>query len=216
MKNMEYRLIVFFRKFTFLFSVFCILFTISSCEDDDELMAPKPRAYYRISFPEKKYSTYDSLCPFTFQVPSYAMVLPDRDGNSEPCWLNVEFPKFKGTLHLTYKPVKENILGYLKDTYMLASKHQIKASGMKEQLIKNDSSKIYGLIYDIQGNAATSFQFFITDSTNHFMHGSLYFNAVPNIDSVGPVVEFLKKDIYNMINTFKWKSVSTASEIPLK
>ncbi|MES2591713.1 MAG: gliding motility lipoprotein GldD [Bacteroidota bacterium] len=188
----------------------CIFF--SSCTDnDDDTIAPKPRAYFRLSFPEKKYIRYDSVCPFNFDMPVYSKIDNDKNYRAEPCWLNLNFPTFNGTLHLSYKAVNGNIQQYLEDTYTLASKHQIKASGIEEQLISKDSSKVYGLIYDIQGNAASSIQFFLTDSTHHFIRGAMYFNAIPNTDSIAPVVEFIKKDIYQMIASFEWKNNSNLS-----
>lgn len=185
---------------------------LSACGgDDDDTIAPKPRAYFRLSFPEKKYVKYDSICPFTFEMPAYSKMDNDHYPGAEPCWLNLNFPTFNGTLHLSYKPVNGNIKGYLEDTYTLASKHQIKASGIEEQMISKDSNKVYGLIYDIEGNAASSIQFFLTDSTKHFIRGALYFNAVPNTDSISPVVNFIKEDIYHMIGTFKWKDTEAPS-----
>lgn len=193
-----------------LFLSTCLIF--SSCNnDDDDTIAPKPRAYFRLSFPEKKYIKYDSLCPFVFDMPVYSKIENDKNYRAEPCWLNLNFPSFNGTLHLSYKAVNGNIQQYLEDTYTLASKHQIKASGIEEQLISRDSSKVYGLIYDIQGNAASSIQFFLTDSAHHFIRGAMYFNAVPNTDSIAPVVEFIKKDIYQMISSFEWKNNTTTS-----
>jgi gliding motility-associated lipoprotein GldD len=93
----------------------------------------------------------------------------------------------------------------VEDSRELAIKHQIKASGLDQSEIRRDSAKVYGLIYDISGNTASSMQFFLTDSSNHFLRGSLYFNVAPNIDSLQIVVDFLKKDIHQMINSFKWK-----------
>jgi gliding motility-associated lipoprotein GldD len=187
----------------FLVLVSCV--SLSSCGSDDDTLAPKPRAYFRLDFPEKKYVKYDSDCPFTFERPVYSQMDKDRNPGAEPCWLNMNFPTFNGTLHLSYKAVNGNIQQYLEDTYTLASKHQIKASGIEERLIVRDSSKIYGLIYEIEGNAASALQFYLTDSTKHFIRGALYFNEVPNIDSIAPVLAFIKKDVFHMINTFEWK-----------
>ncbi len=179
-------------------------FTLTSCGEDDAA-TPKPRAYFRLAFPEKKYVQYNEDCPFTFEIPAYSKMENDNNNNAEPCWLNLKFPTFNGTLHLSYKEVKDNINTYMQDTYTLASKHQIKASGIEEQQISRPKSKVYGLMYDIEGNAASSFQFFLTDSTKHFIRGALYFNAVPNTDSIAPVVAFIKQDIYHFIETFEWK-----------
>lgn len=199
---------IFLTSFIFLIAGVSL---ISCSSEDDDTIAPKPRSYFRLSFPEKKYVSYDSVCPFTFEIPVYSHIDRDKNYGAEPCWLNLNFPTFNGTLHLSYKAVNGNIKEYLEDTYALASKHQIKASGIEEQLISKDSNQVYGLLYEIKGNAASSIQFFLTDSTRHFIRGALYFNAVPNTDSIAPVLEFIKKDIYQMIATFKWKNDSDVS-----
>ena len=185
----------------------CIL--LPSCgDDDDETIAPKPRAYFRLTFPEKNYVTYSAACPFSFDIPSYSKMTNDKSSRAQPCWLNLEFPSLNGKLHLTYHEVNGNIDDFLQETYELASKHQIKASGIEEKLVSKDSLKVYGLIYEIGGNAASSIQFFLTDSTKHFIRGALYFNAAPNTDSISPVVDFVRKDIYHLIETFKWKDAA--------
>ena len=198
---------------TFKSILFILALTIVSCggDDDDETITPKPRAYFRITFPEKKYVKYDSVCPFTFEIPTYSKMENDNNPAAEPCWLNLNFPTFNGTLHLSYKPINNNAKAYFEDTYTLASKHQIKASGIEEHLFNNDSLKVYGLMYEIEGNAASSVQFYLTDSTQHFLRGALYFNSAPNIDSIAPVIAFIKKDIYHLIETFEWKSKGNIS-----
>lgn len=179
---------------------------LASCGgDDDDVYIPKPKGYFRISFPEKSYTRYDSICPFAFDYPAYAQVVPDNDRNSEPCWLNINFPKFKAQVHLSYKPVQGDIDQFLKDARMLAMKHTIKADAIEEQPVIRDSSKVYGLIYKIEGNAASSIQFYLTDSVNHTMRGALYFNVRPNKDSLGIVIDFLREDIHRMIQSFEWK-----------
>ncbi len=193
----------------------CVL--LPSCGDDDETIAPKPRAYFRLAFPEKKYVPFSAACPFSFEIPAYAKMENDKSYRAQSCWLNLEFPSLNGKLHLTYHDVDGNINGFLQETYELASKHQIKASGIEEKLVFKDSLKVYGLIYEIGGNAASSIQFFLTDSTKHFIRGALYFNVAPNTDSIAPVVDFVRKDIYHLIETFKWNDAAPAtSSKPLK
>jgi len=196
-----------------LLGVLLVAFCISSCgDDDDNTIVPKPHAYYRLSFPEKKYVSYDSVCPFKFEIPVYSQMGKDEHAGAEPCWLNLNFPSLNATVHLSYKQVDGNLNDYLEDTYTLASKHQIKASGIEEEQVAKKSKNVYGLIYEIGGNAASSIQFFLTDSTKHFLRGALYFNAVPNTDSIRPVLEFIRKDIHRMIETFEWKD---AAAIPV-
>jgi gliding motility-associated lipoprotein GldD len=176
-----------------------------SCDEDDDVYSPKPKGYIRIDFPEKKYVTYVSECPFSFDIPVYARMKLNNSKGSEPCWYNLEFPNYKATLHLSYKQVSNNLSKYLDDAHEIANKHQIKATGLDEVTVLRDSAKVYGLLFDIAGNTASSVQFYLTDSTKHFLRGSLYFNAVPNADSLKIVVDFLKKDIIHMINTTAWK-----------
>jgi gliding motility-associated lipoprotein GldD len=190
------------RHLILLISSLVLLF---SCTEEDEVFTPKPKAFMRIEFPEKKYVKYDSTCPFTFDVPKYAAITFDKNANHEPCWFNVSYLPFNAQLHISYKSLNNDLRNMVEDSRELAIKHQIKASGLDQSEIRRDSAKVYGLIYDISGNTASSMQFFLTDSSNHFLRGSLYFNVAPNIDSLQIVVDFLKKDIHQMINSFKWK-----------
>lgn len=195
--------------------VYCLLpiayCVLPSCgSDSDDIQTPKPNAYFRIDLPEKKYTLFsDSTCPFEFEYPSnYALVLPDNDVNAEPCWKNIIYPHFGAEVNLSYKQIDNNLNKFLDDSWTLATRHQVKASGMPETPIWRDSAKVYGLMFEIEGNAASSLQFYVTDSTRHFMRGALYFFAHPNYDSLAPVIDFIKKDVERMITTLRWKSPS--------
>lgn len=176
---------------------------ISSCHSD---YFPKPRGYYRIDLPEKKYKLFDSIYPYSFEYPVYARISPKTDSLSEPYWLNIEFPIFKGTLHISYKAIKGNLKQYLEDAYVLVNKHIPKANGIEEKLITRQQQKVYGTVYDIRGSdAASPYQFYLTDSSRNFVRGALYFFVVPNNDSLAPVIDFVRKDIDHLIESFKWK-----------
>lgn len=181
------------------------MLSLSSCDEDDVVYSPKPKGYCRIDFPERNYKRFDSTCAYAFEIPVYSRLVHDTGPGSEPCWYNLEFPQFKATLYMSYKPVNNNIAKYLDDSHQFANRHQIKATGLDEVVIVRDSARVYGLLFDISGNTASSLQFYLTDSTKHFLRGSLYFNSVPNIDSLQIVVDFLKKDVLHLINTTKWK-----------
>jgi gliding motility-associated lipoprotein GldD len=185
-----------------------LLFAMSSCgPDEDELIySPKPRAYFRIDFPKKNYVVYDSTCPFTFETPVYSRVEKDEDTNSEPCWLNIKYPQFNAQVHMSYKAIENNLPKFIEDSREMAIRHQVKATGLDQQPVLRDSAKVFGLMYDIAGNTASSVQFYLTDSTQHFIRGALYFNVAPNIDSQKIVIDYLREDILHLIKTFKWKS----------
>ena len=188
-----------------LFNIFIILITgltIVACKGE---YTPKPKGYFRIELPKKEYKTYISDCPFTFEYPKYAQVNIDNDANTEPCWFNINYPKFKGQLHISYKKVEGNANQFFEDSRNLAYKHTVKADAINENIINKPKDNVYGMLYHLEGNAASSMQFFLTDSTNHFLRGALYFMIPPDNDSLAPVIEFIQQDVYKMIDSFEWK-----------
>jgi gliding motility-associated lipoprotein GldD len=131
--------------------------------------------------------------------------VPDTDYIAEPCWINIEFPEFDGKIHISYKAVDQNLNDFTEDSRTLTYKHTIKADAIKETVYTNPDLEVHGILYDIKGNAASSVQFYLTDSNNHFLRGSLYFNVQPDKDSLAPVVAFFRQDIIHLIESFKWK-----------
>jgi gliding motility-associated lipoprotein GldD len=165
---------------------------------------PKPRSYFRIDFPEKKYIPYKSACNYGFEVPVYAKIVPFQ-GNREPCWINIEFPGYKGTIHITYKTMHNNLDLLAEDIHALAYKHIIKADDIIERTFSYPEREVYGMIYDIKGNTASSMSFYATDSISNFISGALYFSVIPNKDSLAPVISFFSSDLKHLIETLKWK-----------
>lgn len=161
--------------------------------------------YFRIELPEKKYQSYTAECPFTFDYPVYARVKQSDLPNAEPCWLNVEFPRFKAKIHLSYKDVKGNINEIIEECRTMAYKHAVKADAIDEQIYVDSANSVFGMLYRIKGNAASSIQFYASDSIQHFLRGALYFEVRPNKDSLAPVVGFIEKDIIQLIESLRWK-----------
>ena len=170
-----------------------------------ERVVPKPRGYFRIDLPEKEYRLYDTICPFLFEYPVYGHISYKVGKNSEPCWFNLEFPSFRAIVHFSYKSVNKNLETILKETYDYAYSHSIKADAITEQPWQNRPDKVYGILYDIKGNTASSIQFFLTDSTKNFLRGALYFSVEPDADSLAPVIQFFREDIIHLVETFSWK-----------
>ncbi len=182
-----------------------MIISFISCNSD---YMPKPRGYFRIDLPEKSYQKFDTSFPFTFDYPTYAQIISDDQADNKPYWINLDFPAFKGRVHLSYKRIEENLPSYLEDTHAMAFKHISKATAIENRTIYNQQDSVYGLIFEIKGlSAASPYQFFVTDSIHHFLRGALYFNVAPNNDSLAPVIEFIKEDIEHLITTFKWSSV---------
>ncbi len=186
-------------------AIFALLINIlTSCGND---YYPKPRGYMRIDLPQKEYVKFDTTYPFTFEYPVYSKFVPDTDVNAEPYWFNIDFPQFNGQLNVSYKPINNNVVKYLEDTRTLVMKHIPKANAIESKQFIDKKNNIFGLTYSISGTeAASPFQFYLTDSTKNFVRGALYFNTVPNNDSLAPVIDFLKQDIIHMIETFRWEN----------
>lgn len=186
--------------------LFLLLFLLvfSACQSD---YAPKPRGYYKIDLPEKKYQQYRADCPYSFDYPVYSKIQPDKASGARPCWMDVEFPRFNGRIHLSYHPItsQEVFNELVEDARKLAFKHTVKATAIDEAVISFPEKKVYGVYYSIDGNTASSVQFFLTDSTKNYLRGALYFHEQPRLDSIQPVLDFLKKDIDVMIKSFQWK-----------
>lgn len=181
------------------------LFFLAGCQEE---YTPKPRGYFRIQMPEKAYQNLDSIYPYQFEYPQYARVLPDEFSPLETNWINLDFPQFKGRLHISYKAVDGNLGEYLEDSRNFVMKHIPRASAIREELIVDPERKMYGMLYEIKGTGAASpMQFFVTDSTHHFLRAALYFTVRPNNDSLAPVIDFIGKDINQLINTIRWRSV---------
>ena len=181
---------------------FIIILFVNSCK---KTFTPKPRGYFRIDFPDKKYQKYkNDECEYTFKYPVYGIIVNFDNNNTEPCWINIEFPEYRGKIHLTYWKLKNNLAEHIEDARTLAYKHIINSDDIKENFITYPERNVFGIFYDIEGNTASSVNFFLTDSTSNFLRGSLYFSARPNIDSLKPVINFFKDDIRHLIETFEW------------
>jgi len=186
---------------TILISLFLTVILIDGCNQSP---VPKPRGYFRIDFPDKVYTRYDSVCPFIFEYPTYGIITED-EYSKEPCWINIEFKEYKGTIHLSYKEVSGNLDLLIEDAHKLAYKHTVKADAIEENLLENRQKSVYGILYNIRGNAASSIQFFVTDSVSNYLRGALYFSAQPQKDSLAPVIEFFREDVIHLIETLEWK-----------
>lgn len=192
-----------------LFTIPCSLFLVFvSCNSP---YIPKPAGYFKIDLPKKNYLVFkNENYPYTFEYPSYARVVKDStffDSSTEnPWWINVEFPQFSARIYLSYKVVgkKYKLDHLLNDAFDLTNKHTVKASFIDDSLM-NVSANVHGMYFKVEGNVATSNQFFLTDSTKNFIRGALYFDATPNEDSLRPVNQFLVDDMKHLISTFKWQ-----------
>lgn len=189
---------------------------------------PRERGYFKIDFPERQYRVFDEPgYPYTFEYPAYGVISKDStlfdDNPDNPYWINLDFPQFAGRVYLSYKTIggqsvyklktaagyKDSVVrnsfeGLREEAYRMTYKHTVKASGIEDSVLRNPFG-IAGMYFKVAGNAATARQFYLTDSSRHFLRGALYFDSAPNADSLSIVNAFLQEDMLHLIETFRWK-----------
>ena len=188
-------------RFFIMIAMLCLL---ASCQEE---ATPKPRAYARIDLPAHSYhyaggEQWD--CPYSFDFSTLSAITVDPRYSNKTCWYNIYYPKYKATIHLTYTALEGDLATHIEDSRKLAMKHISKAAQIEEMLVSKPEERVYGIVYDFAGETASDMQFFLTDSTDHFLRGALYFRVHPNKDSLGPVIRFVKEDIDQMISSFTW------------
>ncbi|MBU8891816.1 MAG: gliding motility lipoprotein GldD [Bacteroidales bacterium] len=179
-----------------------ILIFLSGCNKKN---TPKPRGFFRIDLHEKQYKRLDENFPFSFNYPVYTVINKDKSKSSENYWFNIEYPDINGKIHISYIKIDENLDEIIEDTRKLAYKHTVKAEAINERVFFRPENDVYGILYEIEGNAASSMQFFLTDSINHYLRGALYFNCEPDKDSLAPVIKFVKEDIVILMESLEWE-----------
>ena len=192
--------------------IIAAVFVIFSCGKDEVDFYPKPMGLMRLDFPDREYVDYSSECEYGFEIPSYFNVV-DKPGS---CNKDIVIERFNASLFLTYIPVDTNLNMNIEYSRKLVYDHSIKADDIQEAVVKNHDLNSYGVKYNIVGNAASPYQFYMTDSTNHFLRGALYFNVAPNYDSLKPSLEYIITDIDHLIESVNWDGKiaidSTATE----
>lgn len=194
-------------KYLLVFSILGIV-GFASCRPT--VPTVKPIGYFKMEYPKHEYQKFDSTgFPYSFSYPIYAEITQDANLVKEehaPFWINVFFPKLNATIYLSYKHItgKQTLTQLIAESYKLSYAHDQRADYIKTPPFQTKNG-LYGVMFNVGGNAASSYQFFITDTVKNFVRGSLYFNVEPNIDSLKPSIEFLRKDMDEMIQSFKFK-----------
>lgn len=182
------------------FAVILFTLTIWGCQENHK---PKPKGQLALNFPAPEYGEIETNCPYSFKVNKITTLKPAK--SKEPCMFNIEYPTMDGTIYITYEPVKDNLDKLLKDAQQLPLKHTIKADEIIGDEYTNPNHRAFGMLYSVTGNAASQAQFYLTDSTEHFITGSIYFRREPNYDSIYPAAEYLKSDMKKIMESLEWR-----------
>lgn len=196
---------------TLLIMTLAVGLTISSCGRHS---VPKPYGYFRITVPDTSYCCFHqqhltsgestALYPYTFGISSNAEIRR-HPHEGEQYWIDIHYPSMNVDIHCSYKPVKGNLRELTDDAIEFIYKHASHASAIPEQAFENEDAHVYGVFFNLEGNTASPYQFFLTDSTHHFFRGAVYANCRPNSDSLAPVFNYMQTDIKHLIETFQWQ-----------
>lgn len=182
--------------FIFIFSI--ISFVFISCND---AVLPKPKAYLSLEYPKKTYKKLSIQRPYSFDILKSTTIIDEKHN-----WIKITYPNLKASIDITYRPVQNNLKELLTEAEKLVFKHAVKAEQIIPKDFVNSKKRTFGTLYEITGNAASHLQFHVTDSTDNFIKGSLYFYVKPNYDSILPAVSYIKEDILRLVETLEWKS----------
>lgn len=193
-------------KINIKFFIICLtVFVSASCQNSND-STPKPYGYFRITMPENEYQQFTNAnSPYVFEYSTIAKI-EERTDKPEQNWLNIVYPQHNATIYITYHAVKNNLEAIINDSHHFTYRHSIKADAIEEVTFFFPEKNVFGLYAEVEGDIASPIQFLLTDSVRNFVRGSLYFNARPNSDSVAPVVDFIRKDIINLMETLEWKN----------
>jgi len=177
-----------------------------------ESYTPKPHGFLRLTIPsEHSYTPAPEGLPFHLEYSTYAewdslMVSKKSRANSK--WYNVNYPAYKAKIHLSYIPIHQNLDSLLEESHKFVFEHTVRADAIDETSFRKPEKDLHGVLFDLQGNSASNMEFWATDSTHHFLRGALYFETTPNVDSLAPIINYIKTDIVYMINSLEWNAIN--------
>jgi len=179
------------------------------CEDD--AAQPKPKAFLALNYPDPIYKKIDFPCSYSFEINDIAQLKEPKV--KQACWVNIDYPLLDGTIFITYQPVHDNLKELLMDAQKLPLEHTVKADEIEADTYINEKKRAFGTFYEVTGDAASQAQFYVTDSVNHFITGSIYFRSKPNYDSIVPAANYLKNDIKHLMESLTWKEDSLPPQL---
>lgn len=176
---------------------------LAACGDEQAI--PKPPTYLRLNLPEHSYSVFkEDNCRYQFELPSIYTVKKVYTDEGLTCNKDIDLGPLNGIMFLSYIEMDKPLATYIDHAIQKVDEHKIKATAIEDYNIIRKNDKMYGTFFELQGDVASPFQFYLTDSVSRFVSGVVYFNATPKYDSLKPSLDYLKVDLDQMLKTFKW------------
>ena len=195
------------KQLVILFAFALGAFLVSCGKEQQSTFAPKPKGFNRIELPAHQYRQLLEPHPYTFQYSKFAEVKPDTFSTAEKDWIFINYPTLNANIQLTYKSIAGDpgkLKSYIDDSYKLTGKHQIRASSIQEQRVLSKTGRT-AIMFKIEGDVPSPYQFYTTDSTKHFLRGAIYYPTAKKNDSLAPIISYLQKDMLQLLNTLNWR-----------
>lgn len=178
-------------------------FALISC--GEEQFTPKPPTYLRLELPDAKYRDYEDECGYSFKLnENYTVEKAPVQDESFTCHRRIQLGALNGTVFFRFINMTEPVAYYINNSIDEVEVHQVKATNIQDKQIVRQEDRVFGTVFELQGDVATPFQFYLTDSTERFIYAEILFNSRPNYDSLKPSLEYLKKDLDTLLQTFEW------------
>ena len=186
---------IFFSFFTII-----VIVTLFGCDD---AVLPKPKGMLSLNYESASYEKVAADCDFSFSKNKSSFL--KKAFKKQQCGYVLSYPKLNATIYLTHRKINDDLRDLLKDAQNLTQEHVVKADEIIPKSFEDPENKLYGMFYEVLGDAASQSQFYVTDSINNFLLGSLYFNVKPNYDSIYPAAVYLQKDMRHLMETTRWE-----------
>ena len=191
------------KRFFYISFLFFLILGVSGCR---RVPVPKPYGYVRLTMPDTCYAdAVPAGYPYRLDVSCNPEVLPARREHGARHWIDLPYSALNATVHCSYQPVQGNLRELTDDAIRFVYRHASHASSIPERGYENTDTRVYGVLFDLEGNTASSMQFFVTDSLHHFFRAAAYCDCVPNADSLAPVYDYLHKDVVRLVESFEWR-----------
>lgn len=170
---------------------------VFSCNNNVNL--PKQKAYFAPEFEIPTYKKISLDCNYTFNINFQASINNIKNCNYEIYYKNLNAKIF----------INQIVLSNSIETVLNTFNQKINEnSRLSDQIIQsnyvNIDKKIYSKLYSFVGNSPSNIQFYVTNQTDKFLTGSLFFETEPNYDSLFPYIDYIRNDIKKMVDSFRW------------
>jgi len=180
--------------------------SFAACQQEQGTYIPKQRAFPRIELPAHEYQKLDKDFPYDFEYSKHTKITPDTSYGALSHFIHIDYQKYSAVIHISHRDPQgslDSLAIFFDNSLRLTEKHNIKASAISNSVKTLDNGATL-IMSELEGDVPSQFQYFITDSTDHFLRAALYFPTNVQNDSLAPIIEYVKEDMIHMINTTRW------------